>query len=214
MSLDELGSMRRDYGLKSLHEDGVSHDPSILCRKWLEDAIAAGLREPNAMVLATASPVGKPSARVVLLKGMDTRGLVFFTNYESRKGAELETNPNAALLFFWEPLERQLRIEGLVEKLPAGESNQYFDSRPMLSRISAAASPQSHVIEAREDLEVLWDKTREKEGAEGLRRPEYWGGFLLRPAYFEFWQGRENRLHDRLYYRLEEDGWTRGRLAP
>lgn len=214
MTLDELGNMRRDYGMESLHEDKVPTSPHELSKKWLEDAIGAGLREPNAMVLSTVSRESQPSSRVVLLKGMDERGLMFFTNYVSRKGKELAVNPRAALLFFWEPLERQLRIEGRVEKLSDAESDAYFESRPMPSRISAVASPQSQRVDGREALDALWDQTRETAGNTRLHRPAFWGGYLLRPKYYEFWQGRENRLHDRIFYRLEANGWLRGRLAP
>ncbi len=206
--------MRRDYRRNVLDERHLPEDPSVLCRAWLEEVLQAGLPEPNAVVLATATPDGIPSARVVLLKGMDERGLIFFTNYESRKALELEANPRAALLFFWEPLERQLRIEGSVDRLAPNESDRYFDSRPFDSRISALVSPQSRKVDSRQALEQLWQKAKSKAESHGVQRPDHWGGLLLSPSAFEFWQGRENRLHDRIIYRREGMRWQVQRLAP
>jgi pyridoxamine 5'-phosphate oxidase len=194
---------------RPLREADVAKDPLEQFRTWFAEA-AAALETAEAVVLATATPAGAPSARMVLLKRADERGFAFFSGYESRKGRELATNPQGALLFYWQPLGRQVRVEGLVERLTDRESDAYFDSRPPASRLSAAASPQSEVVPSREALEA---RVRELEG-EDVRRPESWGGFLLVPHTYEFWQHRENRLHDRLRYRRVADTWVLERLAP
>jgi pyridoxamine 5'-phosphate oxidase len=194
---------------RPLREADVAADPLDQFRTWFGEAEGAvDTAEPVA--LATATPRGAPSARMVLLKRADERGFAFFSGYDSRKGRELAANPNAALLFYWHPLGRQVRIEGVVEQLPADESDAYFESRPSASRLSAAASPQSEVVGSREELEA---RVHELEGAD-VRRPASWGGFLLVPHTYEFWQHRENRLHDRLRYRRSGETWVLERLAP
>jgi pyridoxamine 5'-phosphate oxidase len=198
-----------------LNEADVAPDPIRQFQVWFDQAVAAELDEPNAMTLATATPEGRPSARTVLLKGFDQRGFVFHTNYQGRKSRELAVNPWAALLFWWYALERQVRIEGQVEMLPAAESDAYFRTRPLGSQLGAWASPQSEVIPDRATLERwVHELEREYAGRE-VPRPPFWGGFRVRPATIEFWQGRTNRLHDRLRYsRTQSSGWKIERLAP
>ena len=180
-------------------------------RTWLAEAQAAGLSEPNAMVVATASADCRPSARTVLLRGVDERGFAFYTNYRSRKGRELEENPRAGLVFPWYALSRQVIVEGAVERLSPEESDEYFAARPVGSRVSAIASPQSQVVESREELEHMW---AEAEAAGARRRPEWWGGLRVIPHAVEFWHGRRNRLHDRLRFRRDGEDWLLERLAP
>ena len=192
-----------------LREADVAADPLRQFRAWFAEA-SETVDVPEAVALATAARSGAPSARMVLLKGADERGLRFFSGYESRKGRELADNPQAALLFYWQPLGRQVRIEGVVQRLPAAESDEYFMSRPPASRLSAAATPQSEVVASRDELEA---RVRALEGTD-VRRPEGWGGFLLVPHTYEFWQHRENRLHDRLRYRRVGESWKLERLAP
>lgn len=194
---------------RPLREADVAADPLDQFRSWFREAEGA-VDTAEAVALATATPSGAPSARMVLLKRADPRGFAFFSGYESRKGRELAANPNASLLFYWHPLGRQVRVEGVVERLPADESDTYFDSRPSASRLSAAASPQSEVVASREELEA---RVRELEDVD-VRRPAGWGGFLLVPHTYEFWQHRESRLHDRLRYRLSGETWVLERLAP
>ena len=180
---------------------------------WFDEALQAQVPEPNAMTLATTTATGRPSARIVLLKGYDDQGFVFFTNYLSRKGKEMEANPHASLLFFWPALERQVRIEGRIEKVTAAESDEYFHSRPLGSRIGAWVSPQSQPL-TRAELEARTLTLTESLGANPAR-PEHWGGYRLKPDYVEFWQGRPSRLHDRLVFQREADGpWSHSRLAP
>jgi len=208
-----LGSVRREYRGKPLVEEAAARDPFAQFATWFEEARAT---EPDAtaMTLATATADGRPSARMVLLKGFDAHGFVFFTNYESRKAGELESTQRAALLFYWPTFERQVRIEGAVSRVPATESDAYFASRPLESRWSAIASPQSREIDGRESLEAGVARVRAAHG-ETVPRPEYWGGYRVVPDAFEFWQGRENRLHDRLGFARAGDGaWHRRRLAP
>ncbi len=212
--MDHPAHLRREYRIGALTEATAADDPIEQFRRWFHDASAAGLCDPNAMTLATATRDGRPSARLVLLKHFDADGFVFYTSYSSRKSDELAANPRAALVFWWAELERQVRIEGCVTRVTPAESDAYFASRPLGARLGACASPQSRVIASRAELE---DRVRQVEARfpGGLMpRPPDWGGFRLRAECIEFWQGRENRLHDRLRYRLEPAGWTRERLAP
>jgi len=209
----DLAALRKSYELAELDESASLGDPSRQFAGWLEQAIAAQLPEPNAMTLATVGADARPSTRIVLVKGCDERGLVWYTNYESRKGRELAAHPAAALQFHWVELERVVRIEGQVEKVSAEESDAYFASRPLDSRIGAWASPQSQVIASRATLVV----NAARYGAQFMLkppRPAHWGGYRLRPEVWEFWQGRKSRLHDRLRYRLDRGTWLRERLAP
>jgi len=205
-----------DYNRSMLDEATADADPLALFARWFDDALAAGVREANAMTLATADSDGRPSARIVLLKGFDAGGFVFFTNYQSRKGAELDANPRASLLLFWPALERQVRIDGSVARTSDNESDAYFRSRPFESRLGACVSPQSQTIPDRAWLEerfaALADKF--KTPAQGPPRPPHWGGYRLRPDAIEFWQGRASRLHDRLLYTRSGEIWLRTRLAP
>jgi pyridoxamine 5'-phosphate oxidase len=206
--------MRSEYTRGTLTEADVDADPVVQFGRWFEQAEQAGLLEPTAMALATATPDGRPSARMVLLRGFDERGFCFYTNYESRKGAELAANPLAALVFWWGPLERQVRIEGRVTPTSRAESEAYFHSRPPGSQLSAAASPQSRVVDSRAMLErrVAELATHLSDG--GLPLPDFWGGYRLVHETVEFWQGRPNRLHDRLRYRRADATWKIERLAP
>jgi pyridoxamine 5'-phosphate oxidase len=206
--------LRKEYTRTGLTESEADADPVEQFRKWFEEALAADLHEPNAMTLGTATPGGRPSARIVLLKGFDERGFVFYTNYEGRKARELEDNPYCALVFYWGELERQVRVEGRASRIPKEESDAYFDSRPRGSRLGAWVSEQSRTIESREALEDRLRELEERyEGAE-IPRPPFWGGYRVEPDSVEFWQGRENRLHDRLIYRRSERGWKIERLQP
>lgn len=210
-----MADLRREYMQQGLAEADLDADPFRQFRVWFDAAVAAGLPEPNAMTLATASPEGQPSARMVLLKGLDESGFVFYTNYESRKGDELAANPRAALVFFWVELARQVRIEGRVERVSLAESDTYFASRPEGSRLGAWASRQSQVIAGRETLERRLRALEAEYAEQGIPRPPYWGGYCVIPATLEFWQGRPNRLHDRLRYRRLDDGsWVIERLSP
>jgi pyridoxamine 5'-phosphate oxidase len=189
-------------------------DPLAQLRDWYEHAVATGLPEPEAMALATATPDGAPSVRFVLLKGIDDRGVEFYTNYESRKGRELAANPRAALAILWRPLQRQVRVEGAVERLSAEESDAYFSSRARLSRIGAWASRQSTEIPDRAYLESRVAELEARYPGDDVPRPDYWGGYVLRPQAIEFWEGRPNRLHDREVFTREVDGWSSRRLSP
>ncbi len=210
-----IADIRREYKLQSLNETGVAANPIEQFTRWWEEAISSHIDEVNAMTLATATPDGLPSARIVLLKGYDENGFVFFTNYNSHKGHELAKNPHAALVFFWKELERQIRIEGVVEKIPAAESDAYFQSRPAGSRIGAWASPQSSVIAGREVIEATYSQFEKQFSNNSIPRPEHWGGYIVKPISVEFWQGRSSRLHDRILYTLSDSkAWKRERLAP
>jgi pyridoxamine 5'-phosphate oxidase len=208
-----LADLRKSYERDELDEASSAADPLRQFQTWLEQAIKAELPEPNAMTLATVDPQGRPSTRVVLIKGVDERGIVWYTNYESRKGRELAHNPYAALQFHWVELERVVRIEGRVAFASAEESDRYYASRPLDSRIGAWASPQSQPIASRTVLVANAAKAAARHGL-NPPRPPHWGGYRLMPDRWEFWQGRRSRLHDRLCYRLENDLWRRERLAP
>lgn len=210
-----IADIRRDYILQSLNEVDVNANAIDQFSTWWNEAIKAGIDDVNAMTLATASKEGIPSARIVLLKGYDKKGFVFFTNYQSQKGKDLANNPHGALLFFWKELERQIRLDGIVMKISAEESDTYFQSRPAASRIGAWASAQSSVISDRKVIENNFLMYEEKFGIDNIPRPEHWGGYVLKPRLLEFWQGRSNRLHDRIQYELQLDGdWKIERLAP
>jgi pyridoxamine 5'-phosphate oxidase len=210
-----IADIRKEYASETLLENDVEAHPIQQFQKWWDQAIKADILEPNAMTLATASADGLPSARIVLLKGFHERGFVFYTNYRSFKAMQLEENPKASLLFHWKELERQVRIMGVIEKIPANESDEYFNSRPVGSRVGAWASPQSQVIENRQWLEKEFEKRIKEFENNTIPRPPHWGGYLVKPVIIEFWQGRYSRLHDRIQYSLEEDGnWKIERLAP
>ena len=197
-----------------LLESGVEPDPLEQFRRWYADAEAAAIRAPQAMTLASATPDGAPSARMVLLKEFDDGGFVFFTGYVSRKSAELDENPRAALLFYWDPLGRQVRIEGAVERVSEAESDAYFATRPRGAQVAASASRQSAVLADRNQLDERVAKLQDEHAGGDVPRPDHWGGYRLLPHTFEFWQHREDRLHDRLRYRRDDDGWVLERLSP
>lgn len=210
-----IADIRKDYQMRSLSETDVDPDPIVQFNRWWDDVVKSELDEINAMTLATATVAGIPSARIVLLKSVSNEGFVFFTNYESDKGKELDENPLACLVFFWKELERQVRISGKVEKVSAAESDEYFNSRPEGSRIGAWASPQSKVIDSREFIERNITEYEKQFSGQDITRPLHWGGYIVKPAVIEFWQGRPNRLHDRIQYLKSGDGnWKLQRLAP
>ena len=212
--MNAIADIRKDYKLQSLTESDVAATPIEQFTTWWNEAINSHIDEVNAMTLATASPDGKPDARIVLLKGYDEKGFVFFTNYQSRKGQEMAANPFATLVFFWKELERQVRIEGSVTKINAADSDAYFQSRPSGSRVGAWASPQSKIIENRTLLEQNVQQLLVQYADGHIPRPEHWGGYLVAPTQVEFWQGRSSRLHDRIRYRLQNANWMIERLAP
>ena len=213
--MTSIADLRRDYALASLDISDVVADPIVQFTRWFEHANASAIAEPNAMTLATVSSDGTPDARIVLLKGVDARGFTFFTDYRSQKGHDLLTHPHAALVFFWQELERQVRIRGSVRQLDRSESAAYYDSRPRGSRIGAWASEQSSVIVDRAVLEarVRVVESQYPDGA-AVPLPPHWGGYRVEPTQVEFWQGRQSRLHDRIRYRRAADGWTMERLSP
>jgi pyridoxamine 5'-phosphate oxidase len=212
--MTDASKLRREYEGEPLDEESAAADPVEQFRVWFEAALAAGIEDANAMVLATADAAGRPSGRVVLLKGYDPDGFSFYTNYASRKAEELAVNPRAELVFYWSPLNRQVRIAGAVTKLPPADADAYFASRPRGAQLGAVASRQSAVVGGRAELEERYRRVEaEYEGRE-VPRPPGWGGYLLRPDAIEFWQGRSNRLHDRLRYRRQDGGWIRERLSP
>jgi pyridoxamine 5'-phosphate oxidase len=208
-----IADLRQEYMRAGLAEADAQPDPLRQFERWLAEALAAQLPLANAMTLATVTPDGAPDARIVLLKGVEGGAFVFYTNYQSRKGGQLAANARACLVFLWTQLERQVRIEGCVEKVTAAESDSYFATRPVGARLSARASAQSTVVSGREFLEKAVKEEKSKHG-ENPPRPPHWGGYRVIPAQIEFWQGRENRLHDRLLYRRNKDSWTIERLAP
>ncbi|MDZ7715764.1 MAG: pyridoxamine 5'-phosphate oxidase [Balneolaceae bacterium] len=211
---DDIESIRREYDRAELLEDNVASDPMDQFSEWFSQALETEFMEVNAMTLSTSGKDGKPSSRIVLLKGVEKDGFRFFTNYGSRKGQELEENPHAALCFFWPVLERQVRIEGQVFKLSREESQAYFEQRPRQSKLGAWASYQSQTVESRQELEENFTKMENRFDNQEIPTPEFWGGYILKPSSVEFWQGRQGRLHDRLKYFRADDQWNIKRLSP
>jgi pyridoxamine 5'-phosphate oxidase len=214
MEKEILQNLRQDYKSNTLNELDSPENPLDMFEKWFKEALNSGIYEPNAMTLATVNDEGKPSARIVLLKGFDKNRFTFYTNYTSRKGKEIDQNPFVSLLFFWPELERQIRIGGQIQKTPTAESIAYFQSRPRGSQIGALSSPQSQIIPNREFLDNRWKELEDFWGDKPIQKPEYWGGYDVFPQELEFWQGRSSRLHDRLSYRMKGSTWIRNRLAP
>jgi pyridoxamine 5'-phosphate oxidase len=215
LSNSQIADIRKDYRLRSLSENEVEKDPIDQFTKWWDEAVTSIVDEANAMTLATSNKQGIPSARIVLLKGYDENGFVFFTNYNSHKGKELAENPHACLLFFWKELERQVRIQGTVEKISEDESDKYFKSRPYESKLGAWSSPQSTIIESRDIVEQNFFNNRQRFDEDHITRPAHWGGYIVKPTVIEFWQGRPSRLHDRIQYTfVSENKWKIERLAP
>jgi pyridoxamine 5'-phosphate oxidase len=209
-----IADLRRDYRARALSEADAAADPLVFFRQWFDEAVRADLHDANAMTLATAAADGTPDGRIVLLKDVGPDGFTFFTNYDSAKGQELAENPRATLVFFWAALERQVRVSGTVTRVDASASDTYFLSRPRESQVGAWASPQSQVIADRATLETRMADATARFTAEPMTRPPHWGGYLVTPAWIEFWQGRPNRLHDRLRYHRAGNSWTIARLAP
>jgi pyridoxamine 5'-phosphate oxidase len=211
---DTLASLRREYGDAGLDVPDLAPDPVAMFQGWLSDTVDAGVHEPNAMVVSSVSAHGRPSSRMVLLKGVDQRGFVFYTNYDSRKGHELDADPACALLFPWHDLQRQVRVDGTAERVTREESEAYFASRPRGSQLGAWASPQSAEVASREELDRLYDEVEARFADSDVPLPPHWGGFRVVPETVEFWQGRKGRMHDRLVYRRQAEAWTTARLAP
>lgn len=213
-SKNKIADIRKEYLLDKLSENSVNRNPFLQFKDWFDQVLNSKIDEPNAMILATSDKNGIPSARTVLLKSFDKMGFTFFTNYKSRKGRELIQNPRASLVFFWKELERQVRIDGLVEKLSRKESEEYFNQRPLESRIAAIASQQSEVIPDRQFIEDKFEVIKLEYQGKNPLMPFDWGGFLVIPYRFEFWQGRENRLHDRILFEKAGNDWKLSRLSP
>lgn len=211
---DELAALRREYGDAGLDHPDLAPDPVAMFRHWMHDAVVAGLHEPNAMVVATVSPEGRPSARMVLLKGVDERGFVFYTNFDSRKGRDLAATPAVSLLLPWHDLQRQVRIEGTASRVSDAESRAYFATRPRASQLGAWASPQSDEVASRAELQAAYNEAELRFAGQDVPLPPNWGGFRVHPDLVEFWQGRRGRMHDRLVYRREGERWRTARLAP
>ncbi len=212
---DYLNKLRKDYSMMGMDEKDVDKDGIVQFEKWMVDAANAEVNEPNAMVLSTVDKNNHPHSRIVLLRDVSSKGFVFYTNYESDKGHEIEHQSMVALNFFWVELERQVRIEGIAEKISQVESNEYYASRPRENQLSAWASPQSKVVGSRAELEALWRETEMKwKDQIEIERPPFWGGYIVKASMIEFWQGRAGRLHDRIRYRLEKDAWAIERLGP
>ncbi|HVS94291.1 MAG TPA: pyridoxamine 5'-phosphate oxidase [Mucilaginibacter sp.] len=215
MDQTDIQNIRNEYQAAKLSESDTAADPIKQFDKWFKEALASQQHEPTAMTLATATPDGRPSARIVLMKGFDKEGFSFYTNYLSRKGKEIAKNPLGALTFFWDTLERQVRIEGTIEKLSREESEKYFHSRPKGSQVGAVASPQSQEIPGREGLKKKWQELEAQYAGKDIPKPSHWGGYILKPRMIEFWQGRPSRLHDRiLYKKTDNQNWKKVRLAP
>jgi len=214
LTIETLQNLRQDYRSAALTEQEADKNPISQFAAWFTDAMTAKIFEPNVMTLATADKAGRPSARIVLLKGFNEEGFTFYTNYNSHKGKELAENPYAALVFFWAELERQVRIEGSVTKIDPQISDQYFHSRPVGSQIGAIVSPQSSIIESRDLLELKVNQLTEEFKEKEIPRPAHWGGYIVKPMTIEFWQGRTSRLHDRINYHLVDGNWIINRLAP
>jgi pyridoxamine 5'-phosphate oxidase len=211
----DLGRLRREYGAAGLDTPDLEDDPVAMFRRWFDDTVAAGVHEPNAMVVSSVSAQGRPSSRLVLLKGLDDRGFVFYTNLQSRKGEEVAANPAVSLLFPWHDLQRQVRVEGAASRVTPEEDEAYFASRPRESQLGAWASPQSSVVESRSALDERYDEVAARfADADAIPLPPFWGGIRVAPEVVEFWQGRKGRLHDRLVYRADPSGWQVLRLAP
>lgn len=210
----ELSDLRREYAVGGLDESDLASDPVTMFRTWMHDTLTAGLHEPNAMVLSTVSTDSRPTSRIVLLKGFDERGFVFYTNYSSRKAVELEANPACGLLFPWHPLERQVRVDGTATRLASHENDGYFAARPRASQLGAWASPQSEVVADRAELDRRYAEMQARFAEKTVPTPPHWGGYRVEHTSVEFWQGRRGRMHDRLRYRRTPAGWTTERLAP
>lgn len=212
--MEHIAHIRKEYKLEILTEEATEKDPILQFEKWWRQAIESNIDEVNAMTLSTVNKTGQPSARIVLLKGYNKDGFVFFTNYNSHKSTDILHNPHVSLVFFWKELERQIRIEGLASKVSEEESENYFQSRPEQSKIGAWASPQSTIIQSREELEKNEAAFTQQFLGKEIPRPPHWGGFIVKPVLMEFWQGRPGRLHDRICYHLENNHWIKNRLAP